>query len=120
MAKQHNVPFRLFKRGEIYHAYISFIAADGTRINVRRTTGEVLPEKAAQFCLKYIEQLNTKAKLAEGDKVEIVEGPLDTMIGEVVGIIADEAGSRAKVKVEMFGRETIVDLDYSQLRKITD
>ena len=71
MAKQHNVPFRLYKRGEVYHAYISFIAADGTRINTRTTTRQILPEKAAQWCLKYIEELNAKAKLAAGDKVDI-------------------------------------------------
>lgn len=71
MAKQHNVPFRLFKRGEIYHAYISFVSATGARINLRRTTGEILPEKAAQWCIRYIEELNAKAKLANGDKVEI-------------------------------------------------
>ena len=71
MAKQHNVPFRLYKRGEVYHAYISFIAADGTRINTRRTTGQIFPEKAAQWCLKFIEELNTKAKLAAGDTVDI-------------------------------------------------
>lgn len=71
MAKQHNVPYRLYKRGEIYHAYISFIATDGTRINVRRSTGNVLPEKAAQWCLKFIEEINTKAKLSAGDKIDI-------------------------------------------------
>ena len=42
------------------------------------------------------------------------------MIGEIVSVNANEQESRAKVKVEMFGRETIVDLDYSQLRKIND
>lgn len=71
MAKQHNIPFRLYKRGEVYHAYISFIAADGTRINTRKSTGQILPEKASQWCIKYIEQLNNKAKLASGDIVEI-------------------------------------------------
>lgn len=71
MAKQHHLPFRLYKRGEVYHAYISFIAADGTRINTRRTTGQVFPEKAAQWCLKFIEELNAKAKLAAGDTVDI-------------------------------------------------
>ena len=71
MAKQHNVPFRLYKRGEVYHAYISFIAADGARINTRKSTGQIFPEKAAQWCLKYIEELNTKVKLATGDKVDI-------------------------------------------------
>lgn len=71
MAKQHNIPFRLYKRGETYHAYISFIAADGSRINTRKSTGEILPEKAAQWCIKFIEQLNEKAKLASGDQPEI-------------------------------------------------
>ena len=63
-------------------------------------------------------KITVEFDLEAGDRVEIVEGPLNTMIGEVVSVSAEEEVSRAKVKVEMFGRETIVELDYSQLRKI--
>ena len=108
---------------------VKMIYGDDIWHNVTRTRGitgftgpkgrplDLTPEEVQRLRL---EKVKVELDLVEGDKVEIVEGPLDTMIGEVVGIIADEAGSRAKVKVEMFGRETIVDLDYSQLRKITD
>lgn len=71
MAKQHNQPYRLYKRGEIYHAYISFMASTGERINTRISTGQVLPEKATQFCLNYIVELEKKAKLDNGETVEI-------------------------------------------------
>ena len=39
-------------------------------------------------------------------------------IGTVLAV--DEVNSRAKVNVEMFGRETPVDLDFSQVRVIND
>lgn len=71
MAKQHNVPFRIYKRGEVYYTYISFVSANGQRIVARLSTGQIFPEDAAQWSIKYIEKLNKQAKLAEGDNVEI-------------------------------------------------
>jgi transcriptional antiterminator NusG len=38
------------------------------------------------------------------------------MIGTVTKV--DAANNRVKVNVEMFGRETPIDLDFSQVRKI--
>ena len=76
---------------------------------------DLTPEEVARLRL---EKIKIEVDLAEGDRVEVVDGPLNTMIGEVVSVNAEE--SRAKVKVEMFGRETLVDLDYEQLRKIND
>lgn len=61
MSKQHTVPFRLFKRGEIYHAYISFVSETGQRIQLRETTGRTTEYEATQYCLKRIEQINQKA-----------------------------------------------------------
>ena len=68
-----------------------------------------------------LEKIRVELDLQVGDHVEIIEGPLNTMIGEIIAVNANEnEASRAKVKVEMFGRETTVDLDYSQLRKVKD
>ena len=50
------------------------------------------------------------------DKVEVIDGPLNNMIGTVISV--DNELNRAKVNVEMFGRDTPVDLDFSQLRKV--
>ena len=54
--------------------------------------------------------------LGKGDAVVIVDGPfkdLDGKVGEV-----DEARGKVKVLVSMFGRETPVELDFLQVKRI--
>jgi len=54
--------------------------------------------------------------LAVGDQVVIVDGPfkdLDGKVGEV-----DESRGKVKVLVAMFGRETPVELDFLQIKRI--
>lgn len=63
-----------------------------------------------------LERVNTNIELEIGDRIEVIDGPLMNTIGTVMKV--DNELKRAKVNVEMFGRETPVDLDYSQLRKI--
>lgn len=62
MAKRHNEPYRLFKRGEIYHAYISYIDETGKRIQLRETTGRVEETQAVQYCIKRIADLQKKTR----------------------------------------------------------
>lgn len=85
MAKRHNEPYRLYKRGEIYHAYISFISETGLRIQFRGSTGQILPEKAAQFCLKFIAEQEKKAKLRKGNDVEVSTDDAFVLFFENVG-----------------------------------
>lgn len=104
---------------------VKMIYGDDIWHNIIRTRGitgftgpkgrplDLSPEEVARLRL---EKVKIEVDLAEGDRVEVVDGPLNTMVGQVVSVNPEEA--RAKVKVEMFGRETIVDLDYQQLRKI--
>ncbi len=63
-----------------------------------------------------LERVDVNIQLEIGDKVEVIEGPLMNMVGTVMSV--DGENRRAKVNVEMFGRETPVDLDFSQVRKI--
>lgn len=63
-----------------------------------------------------LEKITVDVDLLEGDRVEIIEGALDGMVGQIKSINL-ETGI-ASVNVEMFGRETSVDLNLSQLRKI--
>lgn len=63
-----------------------------------------------------LEKITVDVDLQEGDRVEIIEGALDGMVGQIKSINL-ETGI-ASVNVEMFGRETSVDLNLSQLRKI--
>jgi integrase len=68
MAKQHTTPYRLYKRGKIFYAYISFVTKNGQRYLTRLSTGEILAEKAEQFCLKYIAAVNERAAQGLSDK----------------------------------------------------
>ncbi|MDD4815891.1 MAG: transcription termination/antitermination protein NusG [Clostridia bacterium] len=63
-----------------------------------------------------LEKITVEMDLVENDKVEIIDGALAKLIGTVVSV--DAENSRAKIMVEMFGRDTPVTLDYSQIRKI--
>lgn len=85
MAKKHNNPYRLYKRGEVYYAYISFVSASGDRIHFRGTTRQILPEKAAQFCLDFIAEQQKKAKLRSGQEVEITTDQAFVQFFENVG-----------------------------------
>jgi len=63
-----------------------------------------------------LEKIKVETDIAVGDKVEIIEGPLDKMVGDVVAVNA-EAGV-VTVTVEMFGRENNVELTFEQIHKI--
>ena len=54
--------------------------------------------------------------LLENDAVVIVDGPFKELEGKVAEV--DDERGRAKVLVSMFGRETPVELDFLQIRKI--
>jgi len=54
--------------------------------------------------------------IAVNDKVEVLEGPLNGFLGTVLGV--DASAEKCRVMVEMFGRETPVDLGLTQVRKI--
>lgn len=53
---------------------------------------------------------------AEGDSVEVMDGPFAGFHGKVEEI--DRAKGKVKVSVDMFGRETNVEMDFEQIRKV--
>jgi len=57
-----------------------------------------------------------KIDVSVGDLVRITEGPFKNMEGKIVNI--DEAKGKIKVNVSMFGRETPVELDFLQIKKV--
>ena len=65
-----------------------------------------------------LEKIKVEVDLAAGDRVEIVDGALNGMIGQVAQVNT-ETGI-ATVNVEMFGRETAVEVELSQIRKINN
>lgn len=54
--------------------------------------------------------------ISENDKVEVLDGALNGFVGTVIAVDRDNA--KLKVMVEMFGRDTPVDLNLDQVRKI--
>jgi transcriptional antiterminator NusG len=57
-----------------------------------------------------------KVSFREGQKVRIVDGPFEDFMGTVDGIDADRA--RVRVLVNMFGRETPVEVDFLQVERV--
>ena len=63
-----------------------------------------------------VEEPKYKIDVSLGNPVRITEGPFKNMEGKVTNI--DEAKGKIKVSVSMFGRETPVELDFLQIKKL--
>jgi transcriptional antiterminator NusG len=62
------------------------------------------------------EEPQYKVELAIGDLVRIADGPFKDFEGKVAEI--DEERGKIKVLINMFGRDTPVELDFLQLKKL--
>ncbi len=63
-----------------------------------------------------VEDPKFQIDVSVGTPVRINEGPFKNMEGKVT--VVDEAKGKVKVSVSMFGRETPVELDFLQIKKI--
>ncbi|MFH1030297.1 MAG: transcription termination/antitermination protein NusG [bacterium] len=63
-----------------------------------------------------VEEPKYKIDVNEGSHVKIVDGPFKNYEGKVSNV--DEERGKVKVLVSMFGRETPVELDFLQVKKI--
>lgn len=63
-----------------------------------------------------VEEPKYKIEIAVGDNVKIMDGPFKEFDGRIAEI--DEERGRVKVLVTMFGRETPVELDFLQVKKL--
>lgn len=78
--------------------------------------GRPLPLTEDEIMRMRLEKAQVDVTLRAGDKVEVLDGPLNGMIGTVTTV--DTNNQKCRVNVEMFGRETPVDLNLDQVRKI--
>ncbi len=63
-----------------------------------------------------VEEPEYKIDVAKGEGVKIIDGPFKDFEGKVDSI--DASHGKVKILVSMFGRETPVELDFLQIKKI--
>ncbi|MEX2013494.1 MAG: transcription termination/antitermination protein NusG [Parcubacteria group bacterium] len=122
---------RVEEEEKIYPGYIlvDMIVTDDSWYVVRNTprvTGFVgsgvypvpidTAEVEALFARMSADKVMHTINLLENDAVVIVDGPFKELEGKVSEI--DEEHGKVKVLVNMFGRETPVELDFLQVKKV--
>ncbi len=123
--KRHIVTERIFPG----YVLVEMIVTDDSWYVVRNTpnvtgfigTGTIptpLSEEEIKSLQKRmgVEEPKYKIDVEEGTPVKIVDGPFKEFEGKISDI--DEARGKVKVLVSMFGRETPVELDFLQVKKI--
>lgn len=77
-----------------------------------------ISDKEVQAIMKFmqLEAPKFKTKFSKGEAVKIVDGPFADFLGTIDQI--DEEKGKVKVLVSIFGRETPVELDFLQIRKL--
>lgn len=63
-----------------------------------------------------VEEVRTVVDYVLGESVKVTEGPFTNFVGTIEGVEADR--TKLKVLVNMFGRETPVELDFQQVEKL--
>lgn len=90
--------------------------------NTRGVTGFVgpsskpIPLTDAEVRTMGIENVRVSIDVEVGDNVIVVSGPLESFVGIVEEINTEK--QKVKVLVSMFGRDTSVELDFVQIKKI--
>lgn len=89
--------------------------------NTRGVTGFVgsgtdpIPLTDAEIRNMGFDEVPVNVDYVEGDSVQVVNGPLEGFVGIVQEINKEK--QKVKVLVSMFGRETPVELEFSQVQK---
>jgi transcriptional antiterminator NusG len=87
-----------------------FIGAGTTPIPLVKSDVEKLLERME------VKEPEYKIDFAKGDFVKIIDGPFKDFMGKVSEI--DRERGKIKVTIDMFGRETPVELDSLQIKKV--
>ncbi|MBD1372381.1 transcription termination/antitermination protein NusG [Hazenella sp. IB182357] len=77
----------------------------------------LMPDEAVTILRQMgVDETRTTSDFAVGESVKVQEGPFADFVGKIEEI--DNDRSKLKVLVNMFGRETPVELDFGQVEKI--
>ncbi len=106
------------------YIFVKMIYGDDLWHNVTRTrgvTGFVGPNgrplalTEEEVMKNKLEKLKIEIDLEIGDLVEVIDGALEGSVGKVSAV--NPQGGTATIIIEMFGRETEVDVQTNQVRK---
>lgn len=107
------------------YVLVKMIMSDDSWYVVRNTRGvtgfvgpgsKPVPLSEDEVRMMGVEQFETVVDYEVGDSVRVIEGPLESFIGNVEEISIDK--KKVRVMVSMFGRETPVELDFIQIQKL--
>ena len=107
------------------YVLVKMIMSDDSWYVVRNTRGvtgfvgpgsKPVPLSDEEVRMMGVEQFETIVDFAVGDSVKVTEGPLESFIGTVEEISLDK--KKVRVSVSMFGRETPVELEFTQIIKL--
>lgn len=87
-----------------------FVGAGVTPVPLDKKEADMLFSRMSAGAPKHV------MDLVVGDQIIVIDGPFNELEGKVSEV--DNERGRAKVLVSMFGRETPVELDFLQIRKI--
>jgi len=60
-------------------------------------------------------RLDAESELKEGDEVKVISGPFEGMFGKIKTV--DIENAKLEIIVDLFGQETTVELEFSQISK---
>lgn len=63
------------------------------------------------------EEMRTRVHFSMGENVRVISGPFENFIGAIDDINMEKA--KIRVIISMFGRETPIELDFTQVEKIS-
>ena len=112
---------------KMYPAYVmvKMLLTDDSWYVVRNTTGvtgfvgpgsKPIPLTNKEVRMMGVEDVHVKLDVEVGDSIIVTTGPLEGFAGDVQEIQAEK--QKVKVVVSMFGRDTLVELDFVQVRRI--
>ncbi len=112
---------------KMYPAYVmvKMILTDDSWYVVRNTTGvtgfvgpgsKPIPLTNKEVRAMGVEDVHVKLDVEIGDSVIVTSGPLESFVGTIEEVHPEK--QKVKVVVSMFGRDTLVELDFVQIRRI--
>lgn len=123
--KKHQVTEKIFPG----YIMVRMILDDASWLTVRTTQGVTgfvgvgnkptpISDQEVETIQKFmrLEAPKYRTKFTTGEAVKIIDGPFSEFLGSIESI--DEERGKLKVLVSIFGRETPVELDFLQVKKL--